>query len=275
MDQTCRVLIVGCGNMGGSILQAWLDNGADNAITASNVTVIDPYCETVPPGVTLLSEYPDQLAVPDIVLLAVKPQSLDDVGPKLRPLLGPQSTLVSILAGTELAALDRHFPNIGAIVRLMPNMAVSVGKSPMIMVDKGLDSDCRDLMHILFSPLGPVEWLAEESLMHAATALSGSGPAFLFRFIDALAQGGGKLGLPADQAGRLALYMVEGAAHLASEALEDPGALADKVASPGGTTREGLNVLDKEQKLNRLIAEMLTAARDRSEALSRVADQNQ
>jgi len=114
------------------------------------------------------------------------------------------------------------------------------------------------------APLGTPEWLAGEGLMHAVTALAGSGPAFVYRFIDALASGAAELGLPAEQAGRLALAMVEGAAALAAQSGHSPGELARRVASPGGTTQAGLDALDRDGAFARLIEATLRAARDRS-----------
>lgn len=254
-----NIWVIGCGNMGGSILQAWLDNGAP----ANAVTVIDPAPSRLPEGLTSRADLPDGNA-PDLVLLSVKPHMLNDVAPDLNARLGPGSTLVSILAGTELAMLQKALPEAGTIVRLMPNMAVTVGKSPMIMISQDDSPDRRTRMNALFDPLGPPEWLESEDQMHIATALSGSGPAFLFRFIDALACGAEELGMAPDQAARLALAMVEGAAELAAASSFDPGTLADQVASPNGVTRKGLDVMDADDRVNQLLHDVLKAAMERN-----------
>lgn len=258
-----KIWIIGCGNMGGSIVQAWLDQGAP----ASNITIIDPTPSRLPEGLTARADYPDD-EQPELVLLSVKPHMLGDVAPELAMHGGAKTTLVSILAGTELDILAGAFPGIGTIVRLMPNMAVTVGKSPMIMISDSDAPGLKENLNNLFSPLGPPEWLANEDQMHLATALSGSGPAFLFRVIDALAVSAGELGMEKDQAARLALAMVEGAAELAARAEDSPGTLADRVASPGGVTRKGLDVLDAEGRVNLLMKDVLKAAMERNREMA-------
>ncbi len=254
-----NIWVIGCGNMGGSILQAWLDNGAP----AEAVTVIDPSPSRLPDGLSARADLPEGIS-PDLVLLSVKPHMLNDVAADLNARLGPDGTLVSILAGTELAMLKKALPAAGTIVRLMPNMAVTVGKSPMIMISQDDSANLRARMNALFQPLGPPEWLENEDQMHIATALSGSGPAFLFRFIDALARGAEDLGMESDQAARLALAMVEGAAELAAASPSDPGTLADQVASPNGVTRKGLDVMDADDRANNLLRDVLKAAMERN-----------
>jgi pyrroline-5-carboxylate reductase len=253
------VLIVGCGNMGGAMLAGWLAAGAD----PRRFTVVDPVIGAAPAGVALLREMAAG-GVFDAVLLGVKPQMLSEVAPSVGPAIGPQTTLLSILAGVELATLRARFPRAGGIVRVMPNLAAALGKSPIALVAQGLDDKRKAAVDALMAPLGTPEWLADEEAMHAVTALAGSGPAFVYRFIDALAAGGVQLGLPAGQAGRLALAMVEGAAALAAQSEHSPGELARRVASPGGTTRAGLDALDRNDALARLIETTLGAARDRS-----------
>ena len=261
-----KIWVIGCGNMGGSIVQAWLDQGAP----ASNITVIDPSPSRLPKGLTARADYPDN-GTPDLVLLSVKPHMLGDVATELNKHCSSQTTVVSILAGTELDILAGAFPDAGTLVRLMPNMAVTVGKSPMIMISSSDDPDLKENLNKLFSPLGPPEWLANEDQMHLATALSGSGPAFLFRFVDALAVSAGELGMEAGQAARLALSMVEGAAELAASAEDSPGLLADRVASPGGVTRKGLDVLDADNRVNLLMRDVLKAAMDRNREMAEEA----
>ncbi|MEO9599689.1 pyrroline-5-carboxylate reductase [Parasphingorhabdus sp.] len=254
-----RIWVVGCGNMGGAILQAWLDNGAP----ADNITVIKPNQTPLPGGLQSQSEYPDGPA-PDLVMLAMKPYQLGEVADKLAPLVTGKSRIISVLAGTEIDILRQNLPKSGAIVRLMPNMAVTVGKSPMILIADEEDAALQEEMNALFSPLGGPEWLDDESQMHIATALSGSGPAFLFRFIDALAVSATELGMDPDQAARLALAMVDGAATLAASSEVNPGALANQVAGKGGTTRKGLDVMDSDGRANALLYDVLKAAMDRN-----------
>lgn len=259
MSELSTILIVGCGNMGGAMLAGWLAAGAD----PQRFTVVDPALPAAPPGVALLREMPGVEGF-DAVLLAVKPQLLGEVAPALEPVVGRGTILLSILAGVELETLAGHFPRAAAAVRVMPNLAAALGKSPIALIGAGLSDQPRGVVDALLAPLGEIVWLANEEQMHLATALGGSGPAFVYRFIDALAAGAAKLGLPAQQAESLALAMVEGAAALAASSDQSPGALAERVASPGGTTRAGLDVLDADASFAALVENCLRAARDRS-----------
>ena len=268
-----RLLILGCGNMGGAMLAGWLRGG----LASARFTVVDPVLAEAPAGVMLLRDVAECDGAPfDAILLGVKPQLLDAVAPSLAPLVGPHTVLLSILAGVELASLAARFPMAGGIVRIMPNLAAAIGKSPMGLAGQnqagaGLDAATQAKISALLAPLGTAEWLAQESLIDAVTALGGSGPAFVYRFLDALAQGGAQIGLPADQALRLTLSMVEGAAALAAASEHPPAELARRVASPGGTTEAGLKVLDEGAAITRLVSATLKAARDRSEEMAEAA----
>ncbi len=263
-----RLLILGCGNMGGAMLAGWLRGGLE----AARFTIVDPILAEAPAGVRLLRDVAACGGEPfDAILLGVKPQMLDAVAPQLAPLVGPGTVLLSILAGVELASLSTRFPGAGGVVRIMPNLAAAIGKSPMGLAGIGLDDAARARVTALLAPLGTPEWLAGEGLMDAVTALGGSGPAFVYRFIDALARGGAEIGLPAEQALRLALATVEGAAALAAASEHAPAELARRVASPGGTTEAGLKVLDEDGAITRLIAATLSAARDRSVEMAAAA----
>jgi pyrroline-5-carboxylate reductase len=255
--------LIGCGNMAGAMLQGWLAAGID----ARQVTVIDPYLASAPEGVRLV-QVPPEDEVPALVLLGVKPQKLDEAAPALAPALDPNSIIISILAGTELASLHARFPNCPRIIRAMPNTPVRLRKGAIGLHAAGVDEAARSIVEKLMRRLGQVEWIDQEPLLDAVTALSGSGPAFLFRFIDALAKAGAAAGLDPDQAGRLALATVEGAAALAAAADDSPAALAEKVASPGGSTRRGLDVLDQDQKLVQLLIATLAAAVERNREMA-------
>lgn len=260
------ILIIGCGNMGGAMLAGWLAGGLD----PQRFTVVDPQLPAAPAGVELLRELPTGRAF-DAVLLGVKPQLLDDVAPVLTALTGPGTVVFSILAGVELDSLAGRFPQAPALVRIMPNLAAAIGKSPVALFDRGLDDAGRADVTALMQPLGAPEWLAGEDLFDVVTALAGSGPGFVYRFIDALAAGGAALGLDPAQAGRLAVATVEGAALLAAASPHAPAELARRVASPGGTTQKGLDVLDADAALPRLIEATLRAARDRSAEMAAAA----
>ncbi len=260
--QLNSILIIGCGNMAGAMLDGWLASG----VPADRFTVVDPHAKEPRTGIRWLDAVPSQERF-DAVLLGIKPQGLGDVAPHVAPLAGRETMVLSILAGVELAVLAEHFPQASGWARIMPNLAAALGKSPLALAAQGLDSEARDTVTALLDPLGTAEWF-EESAFDAVTALAGSGPAFVYRFIDALAKAGAEIGLPQDKAARLALATVEGAAALASASPHDPGELARRVASPGGVTQAGLDALDEGDGLNRLIQHTLRAARDRSAAMA-------
>lgn len=253
------ILLVGCGNMTGAMVQGWIAGG----IAPSVFTVVNPSPRELPAGVAQLRALPEAGEY-EAIMLGVKPQKLAEVAPQVERLAGPGTVLLSVLAGVQLETLAGSFPRSAAQVRVMPNLAAALGKSPVALVGAGLDEASRAKVDVLMAPLGTAEWLAEEGLMDLVTALAGSGPAFVYRFIDALAQGAANLGLPADQAQRLAIATVEGASALAAASEHSPGELARRVASPGGVTQVGLDILDKENALAALVQETLRGARDRS-----------
>lgn len=256
----------GCGNMGGAMLAGWLAGG----ISPESFTVVDPFLEAAPAGVRLLKQAPADATLADVVLLGFKPQQLPQAAAMVLPHVGPGTLLLSILAGVDMATLRGLFPQAGAIVRVMPNLAAALGKSPIALAGDA-QGEARALTERLMAPLGRAEWLAGEDQMDLVTALAGSGPAFVYRVIDALAQGAANLGLPRDQADRLALAMVEGAATLAARSPHGPGELARRVASPGGVTQVGLDVLDADDRLLRLMEDTLRGARDRSAEMTEQA----
>ena len=267
---TCKamfdsLLLVGCGNMAGAMLEGWLAAG----YPAATFTVVDPLRDEAPGGIPVLRALPETGQF-DAILLGVKPQNLPEVGPAVAPLAGPETVILSLLAGVELDVLAHQFPDASGHVRVMPNLAVSLGKAPIALAAQGLDDEAMEAVTALMRPLGTPEWIGQDRF-DLVTALAGSGPAFVYRFIDALGAAAIRLGLPEEQARRLALAMVEGASALAAQSPHDPGKLADMVASKGGVTRAGLDVLDDDGALNRLVTETLRAARDRSAEMAREA----
>lgn len=261
-----HLFLVGCGNMAGQMLARWLECGLDPA----RVTVLRPSGKPVAEGIRVVSDYPSSLPPSTTVLLGMKPYQLADVARPLAPLCGKDSRLVSILAGTPLAELRQRFAQAGEIVRAMPNLPVGIGEGVTALhADASMPAQGRAAVEALITPLGLAEWIADERQFNEVTALSGCGPAFLFRFIDAFARAGETLGLPADQCARMALATVRGSASMAARTNESPAVLADRVASPGGMTREGLNVLDAEDRLLSLLVDTLTAARDRGEEMAK------
>lgn len=263
-----HLVLIGCGNMAGSILSRWLECGVD----PTTVTVIDPYRKEVPPGVTLLEFLPDALPQGATILLGIKPQQLGQVAPALHALWHDDMALVSMLAGVPVAQLRLSVAPAGAVVRIMPNTPVALGQGVVALyADDCTPQVARDAVSALMQPLGLVEWMEREDQFNLLTALSGCGPAYVFRFIDALAQAATQLGMEEGQAQRLALATVRGSASLAHISEDSPGLLAEKVASPGGMTREGLNVMDESGRLSALLLETLRAAQDKGEELARLA----
>jgi pyrroline-5-carboxylate reductase len=255
--------IVGCGNMAGAMLSRWLATGME----PSGFHVIDPARPALPAGVELHDRVPDGTGRASRLLLGVKPQQLATVAPEIQSLVGEETTLLSILAGIDCTTLRSTFPDAGSIVRVMPNLPVALGKGVVALhAEDGPVAGVGTLM----APLGSVEWFPREELFALVTALSGSGPAFLYRFVDALASAATELGMPSEQAARIALATVEGASALAASADASPGELASRVASKGGSTRAGLDMLDAGNALNLLILRTLEAARNRNVELGRL-----
>ncbi|MGB7373683.1 pyrroline-5-carboxylate reductase family protein [Pontixanthobacter sp.] len=252
-----KILIAGFGTMTGAMVDGWMAAG----YPVSTFEVYHPSKTHVDHGLTIHNDWPQTGF--DAVLLGVKPHMLDEVAGGLEPLTATGATVLSVLAGIELSSLRDRFPHAAGVVRFMPNLAVALRKSPNALIAEGLDDDRRTAVTRLAADIGTAEWLEDESKFDLVTALAGSGPGFVYRFIDALAAGAAKLGLDETQSVRLATVMVDGAAALASASDDGPGDLAQRVASPGGMTQKGLDVLDADDALRNLLTECLRAARDR------------
>jgi len=268
LDWPTRLLLIGCGNMAGAMLARWLDCG----LPPYRVLVVRPSGKPVAPGIEVVKSLEEDIVHDTCVLLGCKPQQLAEVAEQVGPHLRHTHKLASILAGVPLVRLAEIFPNATGIVRCMPNMAVRNGQGVSILYGgPDLPADRRENVQSLCQPLGLVEWLDDEALFDAATALSGCGPAFVYRFIDALGAAGASLGLDPAMAARMALATVAGAGLNAASSGQSPAQMADAVASKGGMTREGLDVLDADGALNILIERTLRAARDRGAELARLA----
>ncbi|MGE4409348.1 MAG: pyrroline-5-carboxylate reductase family protein [Sphingobium sp.] len=269
LDRFDRPLfLIGCGTMAGAMLSRWLECGLDPAL----VTVLRPSGKAVGEGIAVISAFPDSLPEHALVVLGMKPQQLGSVAPELTARWREDLTLLSLLAGVSVDRLEGAGVPRGQTVRVMPNTPVALGKGVCALyADSSVSETRRQIADQLLAPLGLAEWIADEGHYNLVTALTGCGPAFLFRFIDGLAQGATELGLESAQAQRLAIAMVDGAAALAKNAEDAPGVLADKVASKGGMTREGLNILDEGRRLERLLLDTLRAARDRGVELEKLA----
>ncbi|WP_373684456.1 pyrroline-5-carboxylate reductase family protein [Sphingomonas sp. R-74633] len=246
--------LVGCGNMAGAMLRRWIETGT---IDPAQVFVVNREDRELPAGVRQGREFPEG-PLPDAVMLGMKPQQIDLIAETHGARIAGVKLLISILAGVELASLADRF-TAGAIVRVMPNLPVAIGKGVV-----GMAGEHNHPADTLMQPLGLVEWMADERGLDLLGVLAGCGPAFTYRFIDALAAAGTGLGLPEDQALRLAIATVGGAGLLAAEADAPPSTLADRVASPGGSTRKGLDVLDADGAIRKLMQATLEASERRS-----------
>ena len=258
------LVLLGCGKMGSAMLAGWLDRG----LPPSSVWVIDPkpsgWVQGL--GVHLNQALPDD---PAIALIAVKPQMMGDALPALRALGGGGTLFLSVAAGTPIAAFEAAFGPNAPVVRAMPNTPAAVGRGiTAIIGNPQVDAAGLDLAEALLSVVGQVVRLDDEAQMDAVTAVSGSGPAYVFHLIETLAAAGVAEGLPAELAMRLARATVAGSGALAEAADEDPVQLRVNVTSPGGTTAAALEVLMAEETgFPGLLRRAVKAAADRSREL--------
>jgi pyrroline-5-carboxylate reductase len=262
------LLLAGAGKMGGALLRAWLDRGYD----PRKINVIEPQpshdlIELAGARGFALRAPPRP---PEILVLAMKPQSLDEAATGLASFITPGTLLVSVLAGKTIANLSSKLPQASAIVRAMPNLPVAVGRGiTALAANAAATPTQRATAETLLAAAGGVEWLASEDLIDAATAVSGSGPAYVFYLAECLANAGAALGLPDDVAGRLARATVEGSGEmLFRHAGRTPAELRESVTSRGGTTAAALEVLMAPNGLAPLIERALTAAKRRAGLLS-------
>ena len=257
---------VGCGNMGGAILDGW--RAADIALGA--VTVIRPSGGAVE-GARTVTSFAEAGPPPKVVVLAFKPQKLDEIAPELRKWLSAKTIVVSLLAGVEAKSLRRRFPGVGAVVRAMPNLPVAIRRGVVGLYSADIDEPNEKQLGDLFSALGFAMWMADEAKLAALGSVAGAGPAYVARFIDALSKAGQKRGLSEEIASIIARETVFGTAWLAAASGEDMASIARRVASPKGTTEAGLAVLDREHVLDELIAVTIEAAARRGAELAQEA----
>jgi pyrroline-5-carboxylate reductase len=261
---------VGCGNMGGAIVDGWRGAGID----LSEIVVIRPSGTPVQ-GVKTVASLDNAGAAPKLVVLAFKPQKLDEVAPELRHYLGEDTIVVSILAGVEAPTLRERFPGAAAIVRAMPNLPVAIRRGVISLYSEDADDAAKQRLSEFFAPLGFAPWMADEAKFSAVGAVAGAGPAYVARFMAALTTAGEKRGLSREIASTIALETVLGTSWLAASTGEDMDAIARRVASPRGTTEAGLAVLDREDVLDQLIAVAIEAAARRGAELAEEAKAGQ
>ncbi len=264
------LVLVGAGKMGGALLQGWLKLG----LAADSVVVLDPYpsaetkalCEGK--GVRL-NPGRETIGKAGTLALAIKPQTFNAAAPEIAPLVGPETVVVSIMAGKTIANIKARLP-AKAVVRAMPNTPAAVGRGVSAAAAcPGVSAAQRAVASSLLSAIGRVEWVEDEALIDAVTAVSGSGPAYVFLLAETLAKAGEAAGLPADLAARLARSTVEGAGELLyRDAATSPAKLRENVTSPAGTTAAALAVLMAPDGMQPLMTRAVAAAKRRSEELS-------
>jgi pyrroline-5-carboxylate reductase len=265
-DITGSIALAGAGKMGGAMLTGWLAGGLD----PKQVVVIEP---TPSAEITALAARGIRLNAKDVgtvetLVVAVKPQSFRDAGVQLKSLVGPTTLVVSIMAGTTIASLSEVCG--GAVVRAMPNTPAAIGRGITVAVPaKNVSAAQRATADALLRATGSVEWVEDESLMDAVTAVSGSGPAYIFLLAEELARAGVAAGLPEELATKLARETVAGSGELLHRSDLPAATLRQNVTSPGGTTAAALSVLMADDGLQQLMIRAIAAATARSKELAK------
>ena len=263
------IVLVGAGKMGSAMLEGWLALGLD----PKSVVAIEPQpareVSTLASRGLRLNPGAHTVGEATAIVIAVKPQVAPEVVPTLAPYLGAGTVVLSIMAGRTLGFLEQALSQRAALVRAMPNTPASIGRGITVAVpNQRVSQRQRDLVHALLSATGAVEWVGDEALMDAVTAVSGSGPAYVFLLAESLARAGVAAGLPADLATKLARETVAGSGELLHRSPLDASTLRQNVTSPGGTTAAALDVLMAPDGLDALMTRAIAAATRRSRELA-------
>ena len=278
---TIKLVLAGCGNMGYAVSARAVGGGSvgwlkSAKLKPADVFVVEPNealrARAAALGCAVAADAGDipSASTPAFVVLAVKPQVIREVTEAYKRLGNGATTFVSVAAGTPVATFAGILGERTPIVRCMPNTPAAIGKGMMVVFSNSLVSEAtRTTVADLLSASGAVATIDDEGLMDAVTAVSGSGPAYIFHFIECLTAAAEQAGLPAETARLLAMQTVYGAASLAAESKEDPGLLRQQVTSPNGTTAAALGVLMGGDRLKTLVTEAVEAARARSVELGK------
>jgi pyrroline-5-carboxylate reductase len=267
-DLQGTIVLAGAGKMGGAMLSGWLARGLD----ANRVAVIEPYPSDEIKALTAtgvrLNPAPQDIGAVAALVVAVKPQMFREAGPQLRPFVGSSTLVVSIMAGMTIAAINEVCG--GNVVRAMPNTPAAIGRGITVAVAAGdVSAAQRAVADALLRAIGAVEWISDETLMDAVTAVSGSGPAYVFLLAEELARAGVEAGLPSELATKLARETVAGSGELLRRSEFDSATLRVNVTSSGGTTAAALEVLMGEGGMQSLLTRAVAAATKRSRELAK------
>ena len=267
MTSPASILLVGCGKMGSALMAGWIARGT----AAESIFVVDPAEPELPTGVgggAGINDIPDGFS-PAVVVLAVKPQVMDLVAAPYRALVAPNTVFLSIAAGRNIASFEALLSMDAAIVRAMPNTPAAVGRGITVLCANAPVSEWqRQTCEALMAAVGKVAWIDDEGLMDPVTGVSGSGPAYVFHLVEAMAQAGIDAGLPADLAMLLARETVAGSGELLAQSTDAAATLRENVTSPGGTTAAALDVLMDDDGLTRLMTKAIGQATARSRELA-------
>ena len=265
------ICLVGCGKMGGALLDGWLSNGIDE----NDLIVIEPHGlerTGTRSGLTVIED-PKDLKTdfsPKVIVFAVKPQVLDSVIPLYKNFKAKGLVYISIAAGRTIASFERLLGDDAGIIRVMPNTPASIGRGISVACGNSNVTDMQKANCLeLFNAVGATAWIKQEALMDPVTAVSGSGPAYVFLLIESLTKAGVNAGLEQELAEKLAKVTVAGSGALALQAMESLASLREAVTSPGGTTAAALDVLMGEKSMMKLMDRAVKAATDRSRILAR------
>jgi pyrroline-5-carboxylate reductase len=257
------ILILGAGRMGGALIEGW---GRNPDFDPQTIMVRDPQVSPVIKAAGVVLNPPDSaLILVKTVLLAVKPQIWREAAAAVAPHLAMDAVIVSIVAGVGSAAISQAFGG-RRVARVMPTTAVAIGRGTASIYAP--TAEVRDVAHALFAGVGKIVDLADEDLLHAATGVSGSAPAYFYTFIEGLETAGARAGLTVEQSKALARSTILGAAALMDSGTEEPADLRRQVTSPNGTTQAALDVLMKDRALEYLLTETVAACIARSRVLA-------
>lgn len=258
------LLLIGCGNMGGAMLASWQKNSVHGI---ADFYVVDPNHSTGGMFFKALADFPNDVN-PEVIIFAAKPQQLADILPEYQRCFGSEPLYISIAAGKTLEFFAQYLGEGAKIVRAMPNTPALVGKAiTALCANQNISSTQKETATALMEAFGKAVWV-EEKNMDAVTAISGSGPAYVFLFLEALTKAGIKAGLDAEIAKTLALEMTHGSIHLATKSDQSFAKLRENVTSKGGTTEAALSVLMAQNGMENLLEKAVQTAIKRAESLA-------